>query len=634
MKLLKSLFLLLSIFFYSKVGAQSVLIDGNTTNITVPIQAFGAIKDSLGTFSFSDVMEGGIFFPVNTPLNTTRNAYYWVKLTIYGDPYSTAKHVLEIENPKIELIELYRPISETDYEQVITGTALPLSNREYQHLNFVFDVDLNYEGSRDFILRVKSKEALHLSAAIKTQAVFSKELVTNYLLLGLFYGTLVLLFFYSLLLFFAKRKQEFALLSYLILSGAFVSLVLDGSGFLFLWNGSQFFNELAEYASMILLLVPFILLTRVVLSMPAYFPRLDQVVISLGVLYLVVSSVSLSIDTPFLNSTAFYYLKNGIYASPYLLVLLTGVLAWERKIARAKDFTIGFVILLLCFAIQALADKGLSVQSLVGSLLFSSSLKIGFVVFLTFLLKSFSTAPAEKENKLEDLNLDKDLSPADLKVLQTAMLPTKEQLIAALGEYFVLYKPKKVISGNYYYVTQKDELSHLFVINFKGGDWLTSLAFSTIHQLIQDLPFSTIHPRNVINLLRDSIKKNNLLKEVVFDVGVFSMNRKTESLEYYTQGVYGLLTTSGKTSVELLQNENKTETIAKGQKLYFFTEGIANQLQEKLHQPLSNSRVAELLQKSSNQSFGKQYKEIKETVETWQGTETQTDDWFVLGLKI
>ena len=126
MKLLKSLFLLLSIFFYSKVGAQAVFIDENTTNITVPTQAFGVIKDSFGTFQFSDVMEDGIFFPANTPLNTTRNAYYWVKLTIHGNPYSTAKHVLEIENPKIELIELYRPINETDYEQVITGTALPL----------------------------------------------------------------------------------------------------------------------------------------------------------------------------------------------------------------------------------------------------------------------------------------------------------------------------------------------------------------------------------------------------------------------------------------------------------------------------------------------------------------------------
>ena len=110
----------------------------------------------------------------------------------------------------------------------------------------MFDVNLNYEGSRDFIFRIKSKEPIYLSAAIKTQAVFSQELVTNYLVLGLFYGTLVLLFFYSFLLFFTKRKQEFALLSYLILSGGFVSLVLDGSGFLFLWNGSLFFNELAN----------------------------------------------------------------------------------------------------------------------------------------------------------------------------------------------------------------------------------------------------------------------------------------------------------------------------------------------------------------------------------------------------
>ena len=633
MKLLKSLFLLSSIFFYLKVGAQAVLIDENTTNITIPTQAFGVIKDSVGAFKFSDVMEDGIFFPVNSPLNTTRDAYYWVKLTIQGNPYSTAKHVLEIGNPKIELIELYRPINETDYEHVITGTALPLANREYQHLNFVFDVNLNYEGSRDFILRVKSKEPLYLSVAIKTQSVFSQELVVNYLVLGLFYGTLVLLFFYSLLLFITKRKQEFALLSYLIISGGFVSLVLDGSGFLFLWNGSLFFNELAEYASLILLLVPFILLARVTLSIPTYFPKLDQFIIALGILYLIVSSVSLSVESPFLNSMAFHYLKNGIYALPYLLVLLISVLAWERKNARAKDFTVGFVILLLSFAIQQLVEKGLSFQSLVGSLLMTSSLKIGFVVFLTFLMKSLSNVTAEEEMS-ERIDLDKDLSVADLKTLQTSLLPAKEQLISALGEYFVLYKPKKTISGNYYYVTKKHDLSHLIIINFKAGDWLTSLAFSTADQLIQDFSFEKIQPKNVVNLLRNKMKKNNLLKEVSFDIGVFSINRKTESLDYYTEEVYGLITTSEQTNVELLQKESKTLAIAKGQKLYFFTEGLGNQLQERSQKTLSKSRVADLLQQSSNQSFGKQYKEIKETVEKWQGTESQTEDWFVLGLKI
>ena len=86
--------------------------------------------------------------------------------------------------------------------------------------------------------------------------------------------------------------------------------------------------------------------------------------------------------------------------------------------------------------------------------------------------------------------------------------------------------------------------------------------------------------------------------------------------------------------LRLPQNENKTEAIIKGQKLYFFTEGLANQLQEKLQKTLTKSSVVKLLHESSNQSFGKQYKEIKETVEEWQGTESQTEDWFVLGLKI
>lgn len=608
------------------------MLDDSITTIKVPTQAFGVIKDSLGQYQFSDVMEDGIFFPASLPLNASASSYYWVKLTIYGNPYSTAKHVLEIGNPKIEIIEFYRPINATDYEQVITGTVLPLANREYHHLNFVFDVNLNYEGSRDFIFRIKSKTPITLSAKIKTQAVFSKELVINYLVLGLFYGTLVLLLFFSLLLFFTKRQQTFVLLSYLILSGGFVALVLDGSGFLFLWNGSLFFNDFATYASTLLILVPFVLLARVLLNIRFYFPKLDQAIITIGILYLVISTVSLSVNHPFLLTTEFFYLNYGIYALPYLLILLTGVLAWEKKIVRAKDFTIGFTVLLLCFGVQQLAENGLSTSSLLGSVLLMSSLKLGFVVFLTFLLKSVSNSSVIE--KLAPIDLSKDLSITDLKMLQTSLLPTKEQLISTLGPYFVLYKPKKIISGNYYFVSQKNNLSNLVIINFKGGDWLTSLAFSTVHQIMQELSFENSQPDNVVKVVQDKLTKNSLLRSITFDIGAFSIDRNANSLSYYSQGIYGLGVTRNQQRIDLAQKEYKTEMISKDQKLYFFTNGLANQLQQQLQQPLTNERVAALIQQSSNQPFGQQYKEIKESVEAWQGAESQTEDWFVLGLKI
>ena len=58
--------------------------------------------------------------------------------------------------------------------------------------------------------------------------------------------------------------------------------------------------------------------------------------------------------------------------------------------------------------------------------------------------------------EIEDKNTRITDSVHYAKRIQTAVLPTSEQLKNLLGNYFVLYKPKDIVSGDFYWAAEKN----------------------------------------------------------------------------------------------------------------------------------------------------------------------------------
>ena len=63
--------LLVLTLLFQKVEAQSIIIDENSNHLSIPVQSLQVIKDSLGVLGFGEIIENGIFFPANSPLNTS-----------------------------------------------------------------------------------------------------------------------------------------------------------------------------------------------------------------------------------------------------------------------------------------------------------------------------------------------------------------------------------------------------------------------------------------------------------------------------------------------------------------------------------------------------------------------------------
>lgn len=654
------------------------------------------LEDPNGNMSFEEVLESQDFTYQNPyqPINPDVNSYYWVKIDFAGDTSTLKKWVLEIYNVHINYVELYKPISETDYEQTITGYSLPFKEREYQHINFVFDVDLKYDGVRSFFFRVQSKNPIWLEAHIKDQAYFSEYAVNEYGLLGMYYGILMIMILYNLLIFFSTHEKVYLYFVLYVASCGFLSLVDDGMGFAFLWQNSPVFSEYAIYFDRLLLMLCFVLYSRKFLNLNVLLPKLDQALIGALLLYLTYFTAEHSSSLAPVLGVFYAYVNYGTFLLPFFIVFIGGIIAWKKSFKPAKYFVLGFVLVFASIIVVVARDKGFTAGSTVGNILLVYSLNIGMVLQIAFLSKALADriqflkiekeiAQEEKIEQLEENerlkdSINKELeekvairtqelqeknknimdSIAYAKRIQTAILPSKEKLIELLGPYFVFFKPKDIVSGDFYWVHQVEGKTMFAVIDCTGhgvpGALMTVMAHNLLHEVVVEQKVS--EPNEILNQLdvklRARIKQNpdEFSEQYGMEIGLCLLDRSTGKLQFAGAGhdIYivseskELFTVKGDrfpVGESHLNPDKKLFTlneviVSKGQKLYLSSDGFKDQFGGENKERFMVDPFKDMLVSISDQNFKDQFKTLKGTLEVWQGDNPQIDDILVLCVKV
>lgn len=654
------------------------------------------LEDPNGTLLFDEIIESDNFNyqDPTKPINPNPDSYYWLKLDLKGDTNTLKKWVLEVYNVHINYLELYKPITEYDYAQTITGASIPFGNREYQHINFVFDIDLKYNGIRPFYIRLKSKNPIWFQAHIKDQAYFSEYAVNEYGLLGFFYGILFIMMLYNLLIYFSTREKVYLYYVIYVASCAFLSMVEDGMGFAFLWNNTPAFGQYAVNFNRLLLLLFFVLYSREFLNSKNLLPKMDQALVGALLFYLTYFTVEHSF--PIANYLGAYFplVNYSIFLLPFCIVFLIGCIVWRKNYKPSKYFVLGFVLVLVSIVVVALRDRGFTVGSIIGNILLVYSLNIGIVLQIAFLSKSLADrlrflkeenekaqeekiVQLEENERLKD-SINKELehkvairtkeleeknrnimdSIAYAQRIQTAILPSKEKLKDMLGPYFVFFRPKDIVSGDFYWVHEIEGKVLFAVIDCTGhgvpGALMTVMAHNLLHEIVVEQKFIT--PNEILNQLdkklRSRIKQNpdEFSEQYGMEMGICLLDRNTGKLQY-AGAIHDLLIVSKNKEEFVLRGdrfpvgeshlnpENKLfslneVTVLKGQKLYLSSDGYKDQFGGPEQQKFMAEPFKSLLLNSSDQNFAEQFSTIKTTLETWQGSLPQIDDILVLCVRV
>ncbi len=237
--------------------------------------------------------------------------------------------------------------------------------------------------------------------------------------------------------------------------------------------------------------------------------------------------------------------------------------------------------------------------------------------------------------------------------IQEALLPSKAFFKQLFGDFFIFYKPKQIVSGDFYYLKNVSGMTILAVADCTGhgvpGAFLSLLSISFLNEIIRKKEITTA--AHVLEDLREGIKtslhQNGSFGETNdgLDIALCVIEKERKNLQY--AGAFNpLFIIRNKEFIELkatrnpigiYHNEenfkNHTLPLQNNDKLYLFSDGYADQIGGKNNTRFFKRRFKSLLIDISPLSMQEQKQKIEQNFVNWKKDNEQIDDVLVVGVE-
>ena len=405
-------FLLLLCFWLSQADVASAALRLTPGTVSLPLAGqMLVLEDVGGAMSFADVKRRAAEF-AHLP-GSDRGALnfgytssaWWLRLDFEVQAGGPHEWLLEVAFPTLDSVEFFGPGG----EHLSAGDRLPFAVRPLAHRNFVFPVHADEGGAASVWLRIESEGTVTVPLRLWQPAAFWHESQTAYAVLSVYFGMLLALALYNLLLWFSLRDRNY--LSYvLFVAGMAVGqLSLNGLGNEFLWPNWPIWGHLAFVIGFAAAGLFGALFTRGFLETRRNLPRLDGAVIGLAAMFAL--SLVMAVAAPYRLAAILTSLTAVTFS---VVAVIAGLRCWRAGHPGAPTFLLAWTVLLIGVAVVGLRNLAL----LPTNFLSLYALQIGSA--LEMLLLSFALA-----DRINGLQREKDLA-------QNEALATKQQLAAAL----------------------------------------------------------------------------------------------------------------------------------------------------------------------------------------------------------
>ncbi len=244
--------------------------------------------------------------------------------------------------------------------------------------------------------------------------------------------------------------------------------------------------------------------------------------------------------------------------------------------------------------------------------------------------------------------------------IQAAVLPPFSFISMILPNHFILFKPRDIVSGDFYFIKQVKQFTLFAVVDCTGhgvpGAFMSMLGVTILNELVFD---SEIEGSNILlNALRNQVK-NSLQQTGQFgeaqdgmDIAFCAIN--LENMEMSYAGAFNPCWIFRK-----IENENNSQLIElpadrqpvgvyskekpftehkiqllQGDTIYLFSDGYYSQFGGEKHETLKIRRFREYLIQMNQLPMSEQQMVLENKFNEWKGDEPQTDDVLVMGVRI
>jgi len=238
------------------------------------------------------------------------------------------------------------------------------------------------------------------------------------------------------------------------------------------------------------------------------------------------------------------------------------------------------------------------------------------------------------------------------KRIQSAIMPSKKQLSKLIPNGFVVYQPKDIVAGDFYWLNQKDNDLYMAACDCTGhgvpGALVSVVCNNALNRSIKE--FELQNPGEILDKTRELVLKEFEKSEDEVNDGMDIALIRLNGNKLYFSGANNPLWIVRKTSdlVETIKGckqsigltNNPTAfltheiNLSKGDCVYIFTDGYSDQFGGPKGKKFKSRAFKELLQSINKEPINKQKEIIETTIKTWKGKLEQVDDICVIGLKI
>ncbi len=260
------------------------------------------------------------------------------------------------------------------------------------------------------------------------------------------------------------------------------------------------------------------------------------------------------------------------------------------------------------------------------------------------------------------------------RLIQDAILPDISILKQHFKDYFVLFEPKSIVSGDFYWITSYNNKIIVAAVDCTGhgvpGAFMSMLGVSFLNEIV--LNNKGLNSADILNLLRKKVILSLKQKSVEsnqkdgMDMSLTIIDTDNKTIDF--AGAYNplFIVTSINSEIEkqiefdskIIKNEKfkllelkadrmpisisrKTESFKssiikyrENDKIFMFSDGYVDQFHFKTFKKYKKAKFKNIILETSELTISKQGEILKDNFVKWKGNTEQTDDILIIGIDL
>lgn len=347
-----------------------------------------------------------------------------------------------------------------------------------------------------------------------------------------------------------------------------------------------------------------------------------------------------------------FYNSSAVVLSAVLCPM--GALMFHSIRVARIFFALFMVTVVISGLYAAFVHTSFEVNSTISNIFFVSNIIV--ICIIIFVLMEYFVG---KKNMIQTVLIQKNKDILDsityAKRIQQAILPSDRTIGSMFPECFVLYKPKDIVSGDFYWTAHWGDHYLFAAVDCTGhgvpGAFMSIVGQNLLNQAVNEHGLSK--PSLILNALNKGVSRTlgnegeSQIRDGM-DIALCSLNKKTGILEF--AGAFNpLWILRDDKMIEIKGNkfpigsfvdqaarnfDNHEIQVRQGDIIYIFTDGYADQFGGPKGKKFKYKNLEKLLIDIRKEPLHRQKDILNTTIENWKGNMEQIDDILIFGVKI